>query len=97
MSAMTVKEYHESIQNAPVLGYLTWEYGNRTVHADIIEIEASFPDSKEYFVRYRSHYQAPLVKLKGNLIYFLTERSFNGDLNWPEFETKGIKCSVNIF
>ena len=94
---MTITEYHKSIQNAPVLGYLTWKYGKKTIHADIIEIQASFPNTKEYFVRYRALHQKPLVKVKGNLIYFLTERSSNGDLEWPEFETKGIKCSVNIF
>lgn len=96
MKALTTEEHNLAIQNAPALGGLTWKYGKKFIFADIIDIEYSFPETNEYFVRIRALYQRPLVRVKNNLIYFLTERASNGELDWPEFETRGIKCEINI-
>lgn len=94
---MTVTEYHKSIETAPALGCIAWKYNNKWVYVDVIEIEHKFEETNEYFVRYRALHQKPLVKVKNNLIYFLTERSSSGELDWPEFETKGIKCNITIY
>lgn len=94
---MNAQEYNQSIQDLPTLGCISWKYNNKWIYIDIIEIEAEFPDTNEHFVRYRALHMKPLVKVKNGLIYFLTERASNGELNWPEFETRGIKCNINIF
>ena len=94
---MNAKEHNDAIQAMPAIGGLTWKYNGKYIFADIIEIEAKFPNTEEYFVRYRALYQTPLVKVKKNRIYFLTERSSSGELDFPEFETAGIKCEINIF
>lgn len=95
---MNTTEYNAAIQAKQLIGGITWKYNGKYVFADVLEIEAEFEG--EYFLRIRSFHSMPLVRVKvsskGALIYFLTERSSNGELDWPEFETSGIKCSLSI-
>jgi hypothetical protein len=95
---MNTTEYHQSIDNAPALGYISWKYNNKTIHADIIEIEKEFEN--EFFVRIREFACKPMVRIvkkeKSNRIYFLTERSSNGEIDWPEFETAGLACHFSF-
>lgn len=84
------------------IGTLSWEYNGKTHSVSLVEIEHDFDD--EWFLRYRTHdgRMTPIIRVvKSNRryngfyipvnVHFLTERSFNGVIDWPEFETKGCK------
>jgi hypothetical protein len=95
---MNTTEYNAAIQAKQLIGGITWKYNGKCVFADVLEIEDEFEG--EYFLRIRALHCMPLVRVlvsdKSTRIYFLTERSSNGELDWPEFETAGIKCSLSI-
>ena len=90
-------DHQTTIQNLPVIGSLSWSYAGKTHHVDVTEIVASFED--EYFIRYKGplNLSNPIVRVKNNLVYFLTERSSNGELDWPEFETRGCKGKLVLW
>ena len=95
---MTTTEYNNAIQLKPSIGGLSWKFNGKHIFKDVLEIEAKFDG--EYFLRIRSYHSMPLVRVlvndNGCRVYFLTERSNSGELDWPEFETAGMKCDLTI-
>ena len=76
----------------------TWK-NNKTVHfAEITEVEEN--NNGILIARYTTEkmfgFYNPLIKIdtNKNLIYFLTEESFKGETNFPQFESQGIKVDI---
>lgn len=95
----THQNHADQISALPAIGSLTWKFLGKTHTVDVTEVEVQFEDENEYFIRYRGacNFSNPLVRVKGTLVYFLTERSANGELDWPEFESKGCKGKLSLF
>lgn len=96
---MNLNEHHEQIARLPVIGNLSWTYEGKTHYVEVTEIVYEFPFENEYFIRYKGPLNTcnPLVRVKGNLVYFLTDRASQGEIDWPEFRSKGCKGKLTIF
>ena len=79
------------------MGSLSWTCEGKTHHVDVTEVVNDFGD--EHFIRYKGplNLYNPIVRVKGNLVYFLTERSSSGELDWPEFQTRGYKGKLVLW
>lgn len=76
----------------------TWK-NNGSVHfGEITEILEN--NNGVLIARYKTEkmfgFYNPLIKIDTNkkLIYFLTEDSFSGETNFPQFESRGIKADI---
>jgi len=78
--------------------FINWKYNNKTNFAKIVKdsIMETEGDPIIYF-RYEKDFFQPIVKFdkEKGLLYFLTERSFKGEIDIAEFETKGIKAFIS--
>ena len=90
-------DYKKLIEKLPVIGSLQWKFAGKTHVVDVTEVVYDFGDEK--FIRYKGplHLCNPLVRVKNNLVYFLTERSSSGEIDWPEFDTRGCKGNLELF
>lgn len=76
----------------------TWKYDGKSHDGNITEIEEVHGD--DFFVRYETETMHGLIEplIKINMVlkrcYFLTERSSNGEISFPEYETKGLPCKI---
>ena len=96
---MTVSEYNNSIATRNRIGLLCWNYNKKPIYVDVLEIASEVENDageKTYFLHYRALHQMPMVKVENGKVYFLTERSSSGEIDWPEFETRGLKCHLNL-
>jgi hypothetical protein len=82
------------------IGSISWKCGEWH-DGWVTEIIESHGD--DVFIRYCTNtiagYMEPMLKVnvaKGRC-YFLTERSSEGEISFPEFETKGYICKLNIY
>jgi hypothetical protein len=85
---------------AKAIGSIAWKNG-KWLNGDIMSIEEEEGD--DMFLRYETDairgIMQPLIKYNKRMkrCYFLTDRSANGRISWPEYDTKGYPCKVDIW
>jgi hypothetical protein len=81
------------------IGSFEWKNG-KWLQGYVMSIEEQEGD--DYFLRYVTSniigIMEPLIKYnrKTKRVYFLTERSVNGSINFPEYETKGYPAKMSF-
>lgn len=83
------------------IGSIEWKNGKTWHQGWITEVDQEcHPD---IFVRYQTDtmlgMMEPLLKIDTvkERCYFLTERSVNADITFPEYERKGYPCKINLY
>lgn len=82
------------------IGSIAWKNG-KWLDGWITSI--SEQEGNDIFFRYQTDNMfgtmEPLIKYSKNTnrVYFLTERSFNGNITFPEYETKGYVAKLNMY
>ena len=90
-----------SINDTERIGSVNWKFEGKWHWGIITEIEGE--TSQGFYFRYQTETMDglynPIMKANKNKdrIYFLTEESSNGDIDFPEFETKGIKAEIIVY
>ena len=83
------------------IGSIDWK-NEKTWHSGWITQVVSENDP-DIFIRYQTNtmlgLMEPMLKVNFEIgrCYFLTERSANGELDFPEFEKKGYPCKINLY
>lgn len=78
----------------------TWKNNGSTHFGEITEIIESNSESGLIVARYKTEkmfgFYNPLIRIDTvkKLIYFLTEDSFHGETEFPQFESRGVKAEI---
>lgn len=81
------------------IGTIEWKNGE-WLNGVVMSIEEQ--EGNDFFLRYQTDnmlgLMEPLIKYNHakKRVYFLTERSVNGLINFPEYETKGYIAKLNF-
>jgi len=87
--------------NKKAIGSISWKY-EKTWHTGRIT-EINQECDPDIFIRYQTDrmfgFMEPLLKVNKEIkrCYFLTDRSSNGEITFPEFESKGYVCKIDIW
>ena len=82
------------------IGSIYWKNEKTWIYGWVTEVVSE--NDPDIFIRYQTDTMMGLMEpmMKVDFVkqrcYFLTERSANGELNFPEFERKGYPCKINL-
>jgi len=83
------------------IGTISWKYEKTWHYGWITEVQEEC--ESDMFIRYQTStmlgLMEPLLQVNTSMkrCYFLSERSANGDLSFPEFERKGYICKIHLY